>query len=211
MVQMPIEFELPQVDLGSGTPADSILDVPYLQQPASNWCWATCAVMVSRFLLNSSTGICQLVSTHFQGQQCCNGAPTENSATGNSGSDFFWADTSCNKTIKAAHVSPLYSKLGIQSNHRGQKIDFATLADQITSLGSPVEVAFAWLGGGGHVTVVRGISMQSQMVRVSDPWPDMGEVIIPFSQLESAYGRGQWFDCWTDLRKQQETPSDDTV
>ena len=211
MGQRSIEFELPQVNLGGGTPADRILGVPYLQQPASNWCWATCTVMVSRFLLNISTGICQLVSNHFEGQQCCEGAPTENSATANSGSEFFWAATPCNKTIKAAHVSPLYSKLGIQSNHRGQKIDFATLADQIANLGSPVEVAFAWFGGSGHVVVVRGVSMQSRMVRVSDPWPDTGEAIIPFSELETAYGRGEWFDCWTDFRKQQESPSDGTV
>lgn len=211
MMQTPIEFELPEVDLGGGSPTDRILDVPYLQQPASNWCWATCAVMVARFLQNSSLRICQLVSMHFENEQCCDGAPMENSATANSGSDFFRANTPCNKTIKAAHVSPVYSKLGIRSNHRGQKIDFATLAEQISVLGSPVEVAFSWLGGGGHVAIVRGVIIQSRMVRVSDPWPDTGEVIIPFSELETAYGRGQWFDCWTDLVKDQEAPSDGTV
>jgi hypothetical protein len=42
MAQTPIEFALPEVNLGGGTPADRILDVPYLQQPAKNWCWATC-------------------------------------------------------------------------------------------------------------------------------------------------------------------------
>ncbi len=209
MVQTPIEFALPDVNLGG--PEERILDVPYLQQPASNWCWATCAVMVSRFLLNTSTRICQLVSTQFSDQPCCSGAPTENGATANSGSEFFWAGTPCNKTIKAAHVSPLYSRFGIESNHRGQKIDFATLADQVNNLGSPVEAAFSWLGGGGHVVVIRGISMQSQMVRISDPWPDTGEVLVPFSQLETAYGRGQWFDCWTNLRKQEEPPSDGTL
>jgi hypothetical protein len=206
MAQTPINFALPDVELGGGPLADSILDMPYLQQPASLWCWATCAVMVSRLLLDSSTKICQIVSTHFSSQQCCDGAPTENSAAANSGSEFFWAATPCNKTIKAAQVSPLYSELGIQSKHRGQGIDFATLADQISN-GSPVEVAFAWLGGGGHVAVVMGVSVQSQMVRVNDPWPDTGEVLIPFSQLETAYGRGKWFDCWTDLRKQEEAPS----
>jgi hypothetical protein len=202
MAQKPIEFLLPQVELGG--PADRILDVPYLQQPASNWCWATCTVMVSRFLLNDSIGICQLVSTHFSAQQCCNDAPTENEPTANSGSEFFWARTPCNKTIKAAHVSQIYSRLGIESNHRGQKIAFAALADQINNLGSPVEVAFSWLGGGGHVVVVNGVNMESQMVRISDPWPDTGEVIVPFSELETAYGRGEWFDCWTNLRKQEE-------
>ncbi|MFG1345508.1 papain-like cysteine protease family protein [Xanthobacter autotrophicus DSM 431] len=211
MAQKPIEFELPSVNLGSGESADRILDVPYAQQPASNWCWATCTVMVAHFLLNSSIKICQLVSTHFSAQQCCDGAPTENSATANSGSAFFWAQTPCNKTIKVSQVSPLYAALGIQSQHRGRKIDFATLADQIATLGCPVEVAFSWLGGGGHVALVRGVSMKSQMVRVSDPWPDTGDVIVPFSQLETAYDRGQWFDCWTDLRKQQETPSDGTI
>jgi hypothetical protein len=98
----------------------------------------------------------------------------------------------------------------MQCNHRASKITFADIADQIVH-GHPVEVAFIWIGGGGHVAVVRAIMPDAQMVRINDPWPDTGEVIVPFSELETAYGKGKWFDCWTDIQSTPEVPSNGSI
>jgi hypothetical protein len=212
MPQSPVEFSLPSVTLGGQGLSEQTLDVPYLRQTASQWCWATAATMVLRFILQNDKKICQVASTLITDHNCCDGAPAEqDGATTDVGSTFLRSNTPCNRTATVAEVSQLYSKLGIQSVHRGQKINFETLSDQISSKKSPIEVAFAWLGGGGHVAVVRGVIKQSQFVRINDPWPDTGEALIPFSQLESAYGKGNWFDCWTDLRKQPEAPTDGTI
>ena len=48
MGQTLIEFALPMVTLGGDEQlAEQTLDVPYLRQTASEWCWATSATMVS--------------------------------------------------------------------------------------------------------------------------------------------------------------------
>jgi hypothetical protein len=208
MPQSPVEFALPSVTLGA-VAIEQKLDVPYVKQTASEWCWATSATMVSRFLFHGAIKICQVVSTLIEDQDCCNGAPAENGATTGKGPTF-WSATPCNRTASVAEVGQLYTLLGIQFTHRGTKIDFETLCE-VVGAGSPVEVAFAWTGTGGHVAVVRGVSKESQTVRINDPWPDKGEMLVHFSQLETAYGLGEWFDCWTDLRKQQGGPPGGTV
>jgi hypothetical protein len=219
MEQLPIEFSLPEVSLvggevslgGEAEPVEQALDIPYLQQPASEWCWATCATMVTRFVFQNTAAICQVVSTLIAGQNCCNGVPPEGESGSNASATFFRTPTLCNRTAKVAEILQLYDKLGIQSTHRGGKIDFDSLCDQIADAGSPIEVAFSWLGGGGHVVLVRGVIKETAIVRVNDPWPDTGEVLIPFSQLQSAYGRGTWFDSWTNMGIRQPGPANGTV
>lgn len=219
MEQLPVEFSLPEVSLGGGEVSlgdeaeavEQALDIAYLQQPASEWCWATCATMATRFIFQNTATICQVVSTLINGQNCCNGVPPEGDPDSNASATFFRTPTPCNRAAKVTEIIQLYDKLGIQSTHRGGKIDFDSLCDQITTTGSPVEVAFSWLGGGGHVALVRGVTKDTQIVRVNDPWPDTGEVLVPFSQLQSAYGRGTWFDSWTNIAKRQAGSADGTV
>jgi hypothetical protein len=211
MGQTLVEFALPMVTLGGDEPlSEQTLDVPYMRQTASEWCWATSATMVSRFLFQSAIKICQVASTLITDQDCCAAAPAEDGTAPSAGSTFF-STAPCNRTVQVPEVGQLFDKLGIQSTHRGQKIDFETLCDQIITAGSVIEVAFLWDGGGGHVVVVRGVDEQSQVVRINDPWPDTGETLVPFSQLVTAYGKGKWFDCWTDIAKRQGGPPVGTV
>ena len=78
MGQTLIEFALPMVTLGGDEQlAEQTLDVPYLRQTASEWCWATSATMVSRFLFQSAIKICQVASTLIADQDCCAAAPAE--------------------------------------------------------------------------------------------------------------------------------------
>jgi hypothetical protein len=210
MSQTPIDFFLPEVALGDALSPETSLDVPYLKQTASNWCWATSAAMVSRFIFGQAIKICEVASTLIDGQECCNSAPDEGSVQTNADPDFVHKATPCNRTISVTEVAKLYSLLRMQCNHRASKISFADIADQIVR-GHPVEVAFIWIGGGGHVAVVRAVMPSAQMVRINDPWPDTGEVIVPFSELETAYGKGKWFDCWTDIQSIPEVPSNGSV
>jgi hypothetical protein len=97
-------------------------------------------------------------------------------------------------------VHELHVQLGIQSTHRGSAIGLDDLYQQIVVEGVPVQVAFFWYGGGGHVALVHGIDKQAQTVNINDPWPDRGQIVVPFSQLLGAYGSGDWGDCWTDIK-----------
>ena len=200
MTQRPIEFMIP-AELGSsvepqfdGPPDKRILGVPYVGQTAGNWCWATCATMLSRFTLKSNLSICQAASTLIPAGNCCAGAPAEGSFNND------WDKPTCNRTCTVSEVQQLHGMLGMQSTHAGGAITFDQLHDQIAGSGHPVEVAFSWFGGGGHVVVAQGVDKQTQSVNINDPWPDTGPVVVPFSKLLSAYGLGSWFDAWTGIK-----------
>jgi hypothetical protein len=97
-------------------------------------------------------------------------------------------------------VSRVYSQWGIRSALTGSSVSFSTLDWEVSS-SRPVEVAYLWAGGGGHVALViqTGVVNNQQAVRVNDPAYGSGGVL--YSDLLTAYGLGTWFATWTDIRR----------
>lgn len=197
-MQRPITFNVPASDsqafVGIGA-ADTrrILNVPYLNQPVTNWCWATCATMLSRFLKSTDLKICEAVSKLIPTDSCCVGAPQEGSF------DQRWTKGSCNRTCSVSEVGLLHTQLGLSSTHTRGNVSFEELRNEIVIAGRPVEVAYAWTGGGGHVALVQGVDADTQNLNIHDPWPDNGQMVIPYSSLVTAYGKGSWFHTWTNI------------
>jgi hypothetical protein len=188
-MQQPIDFIIPLSESFSLELAqelqqtEKLLEIPYIQQTKKNWCWATCATMLSKFATQKELTICEAASKLIPEGRCC-------SATGE-----------CDRTCTVDEVKKLHKLLGMDSTHRGNSITFDEIHNQITLINSPIEVAFRWTGGGGHVAIVHGSDMLARTVHVNDPWPDRGSCVVNFDQLESAYGLGNWFDTWTDIKK----------
>jgi hypothetical protein len=200
MTQRPVEFVIP-VELGGpveaqvgGAPDKVMLGMPYVAQTASNWCWATCAAMLARFTLNKPLNICQAASTLIPGGNCCAGAPAEGTFNNS------WNNPVCNRTCTVSEVQQLHGMLGMQSTHAGTAISFDQIHNAIAGSRKPVEVAFSWFGGGGHVVVAQGVDRQTQSVNINDPWPDTGAIVVTYEKLLSAYGLGSWFDAWTEIK-----------
>ncbi len=194
MTQSPIPFVVPaSVTVGLGAPP-TLLSVPYLSQTVTNWCWATCVTMLVRFWGGTIT-ICQAASKLIPNDGCCTEAPEEGSF------DRFWKKGTCNRTCTVDEVGELHRRLGLVSNRSAGQISFDALAEEVAANGRPIEVAYAWTGGGGHVAIVRGIDADTQTVYICDPWPDYGQTVAQFNELRTAYGKGTWFETWTGIGK----------
>lgn len=181
------------IGFGFGGPQRRILNVQYISQTVSNWCWATCATMLSRFVLGSSLKICAAASKLIPSGGCCSGAPDEGTF------DRSWDKGSCNRTCTVDEVQQLHGILGMSSVHIIGSVSFADLQHEIAASGRPVEVAYSWTGGGGHVAIVQGIDASTRTIYVHDPWPDYGQTVVPYENLLTAYGKGTWFHTWIGI------------
>ncbi len=185
--------DAPATDALGAPPAPRILGVPYVSQTVTNWCWATCATMLSRFLTGGALRICDAASTLIPLGSCCEGAPPEGTF------DRTWNKGGCNRTCTVAEVHGLHGMLGIASTHVAGNVSFAALQAEIADKGRPVEVAYSWTGGGGHVAIVQGVDAGAGTVNIHDPWPDYGQIVAPYNGLVTAYGKGTWFHTWTGI------------
>jgi hypothetical protein len=163
----PAVFAAPDV-----TDGQILLDVPQVFQEQNEWCWAACTQMIAAFLGNSGVKQCELANFLHDQTDCCQ----------NPGSD------ACNQPCPFEDVLPVYDHIGISGvmdNHA------ETVQVMLTELQAkrPFEVAVVWLGGGGHVVLVRGIYADGTFA-VNDPWNGAGPV--SYLGLLTAGGLGRW-------------------
>lgn len=160
------------------------LNVPQINQEQTQWCWAGCADMVLHYYGNQGIRQCDLANFLFGLSGCCSSP----------------SSTLCNQPSPVPDISRVYSNYGIRSTHSAGTVTFATLQSEINA-DRPVEVAYAWSGGGGHAAIVRGWDRNSTgpFLRVNDPAYGSGGVY--YSDLLTAYGQGTWFYTWTGIRR----------
>jgi hypothetical protein len=156
----------------AAAPASVSLPVPYVKQEQTEWCWAACTQMVSRWLGVADVPQCELAN-FLHGQTNCCVKPS--------------SDT-CNQPAPLNGVMPVYRHVGVKGIGPDRPLLFNTLVAELAA-GRAVEVAFAWFGGGGHVVVVYGYDPEGQFA-VRDPW--FGSGSVTYLDLFSAYGNGRW-------------------
>jgi hypothetical protein len=148
--------------------------------------------MLSRFLKGDGLKICQAASTLIPQGGCCTGAPPEGTF------DPTWQKGNCNRTCSVDEVAQLHGMLNLASRHVVGTISFNDLQAEIGA-GRPVEVAYFWNGGGGHVALVQGYDSATRSLNIHDPWPDTGQTVATMHGLETAYGKGTWSHTWTRI------------
>jgi len=158
------------------------LNVPMIKQEQTQWCWAGCADMTLHYYGNSGVRQCDFANWLF-GQSACCSVPSS---------------SLCNRGCQVGDVSKVYSNWGIRSTLVNSNVPFGTLSLEV-SASRPVEVAYAWNGGGGHVAlVVQTDTINGRsVVRVNDPAYGSGGVY--YDDLLNAYGMGRWFATWTGI------------
>ena len=160
--------------------AGRTLSVPYLAQEQGNWCWAGCCEMVFHHAgQNSGLTQCAMASAEF-GAACC-AAP--NSGVCNQGN---WPEN-------------VYSRYGFNYTRLHNAISFAQVKAEIDA-DRPVEIYYAWTGGGAHVALIIGYLGNGDVV-VHDPWGPWGYVSrqFAFSYVQNAYNQGNWTMTYKDL------------
>jgi hypothetical protein len=160
------------------------LGVPMIKQEQTQWCWAACADMTLDYYGNAGVAQCDFANWLFGQSGCCT-IPTS---------------SLCNRPCQVQDVSRVYTNWNIQSSLIQSNVAFSTLESEIIK-SRPVEVAYAWTGGGGHVALVIQTSIINNrpVVRVNDPAYGSGGVY--YDDLLTAYGMGQWLVTWTGIQR----------
>jgi hypothetical protein len=153
-------------------------------QEQRNWCWAASAQMILHYYGSMSLRQCDLANWAFGVGGCCN-APSS---------------SLCDQPISDAKISQLFSAYGLQSSYTAGTVPSGVLQFEI-DLNRPVQVAYSWTGGGGHVAVVIGwdTNATGTFLRVNDPAQGSGGFY--YSDLLTAYGLGVWDATWTNIRR----------
>ncbi|HJQ23017.1 MAG TPA: papain-like cysteine protease family protein [Blastocatellia bacterium] len=172
-------------------PQSKVLPVAHFQQARTQWCWAACAEMVLDYY-SKRVHQCALAN-HLLGRKNCCAAP---------GPLHFFSK--CNRNCQVAQVAQLYSHYGLNSLYQANPVSFSVIQAEINA-DQPVEVGFAWFGGGGHLAIIRGWEQDSigDWVRINDPHyspGNSGQGRMLHSKLATPYGLGNWVTTWTDLR-----------
>lgn len=157
--------------------AVSVLPVPFQRQLQTNWCWAACCQMVFQFNGLMTVTQCNMASSQF-GANCC-AAPSN--GTCNQGN---WPD----------RVYPAYGFQFTRTN-----ASFAMQAVQ-AEIGArrPLEIYYAWTGGGAHVALVTGF-FENGDLQIHDPWYGPGRRTYAF--VLSAYGQGAWTITYSQIQR----------
>lgn len=167
-------------------PNSKFLPVAHVLQKKSQWCWAACAQMVLEYH-GQNVSQCKLASALLGSRWCC------------------FLPMSCNSPCTATQVSALYNSFGLGSTHQSNQVSFDTIKSEIDA-DQPVEVGFEWIGGGGHLAIVRGWEQNSlgDWIRINDPvlrfYKNYGQGTMLYSKLAKPYGIGDWVATWTDLK-----------
>jgi hypothetical protein len=176
---VPIQVPFGQDALAPGAPAPGaagVLPVPYMRQQQTNWCWAACCEMVFQF--NAVTvQQCDMATAQFGGKCCA--APSS---------------SVCNQGNWPEYVYPRY---GFHYTRGNAPFTSAAVQAEINA-GRPVEVYYAWNGGGAHVALIVGFYDNGDL-EVSDPWYGSGR--RTYAAVLAAYNLGAWTITYSNLRK----------
>jgi hypothetical protein len=159
--------------------ASAQLNVAYIEQEQDNWCWAACCEMVFNFNGVNNVRQCDMSSAQFGGDCCA----SPSSSACNQGN---WPENT-------------YGHYAFNCTKNSVALSLAAVQAEIDS-NRPVEVYYAWTGGGAHVALVIGYYDNGDL-EVFDPWSSYGPGRRPYSYVLSAYGMGSWTLTYSNLRK----------
>lgn len=159
------------------------VDIRYIKQEQTNWCWAACAQMVLRRFGNSTVRQCDLAHRLFGEPSCCDNP----------------SSPLCNEAAQVPDIAGVYSAWGRKKpEYVGKSVPFETLQNEINAK-RPVEVGFIWKDGTGHQAIVCGwdVDDTGPLLLVNDPKYGLGAVY--YVNLKLAYGWGTWRHTWISI------------
>ena len=169
---------------------EKIINVPWIKQEQSNWCWAACTEMILRYYGKSGIQQCELANELFNQSECCLNP----------------ASRKCNKPCDIEAVSNLYSRKCIHSEFVDKNVPFSKLQSELDA-DRPIEVFLSWKNKKtGHLVIIRGwrIDDKEEFVHVNDPKDSESGAsrIMTYSELLNNYdGEGAWICTWTGIRR----------
>jgi hypothetical protein len=133
--------------------------------------------MIIEFLGLGPASQCEIASAEFGGNCCL--SPSS---------------SLCNQP---AWPDATYNRHGVRFTMSGGSVTFAGVQVEVGA-GRPLNVYFAWRGGGAHLAVIRGYFGNGDL-DVHDPWYGPGR--RSYANVLSAYGLGSWTLTYTGIGK----------
>jgi hypothetical protein len=172
------------------------LNVPLYGQQTNVWCWDASSLMIIKYFRPWSTLTeCQLATQATPGQNCCASSPP---------------------VAPCVHTGwEMLSGNGFTFKTSSTALSFMDFTAEITAK-RPVLYAVGWTGGGGHMLVADGWSVQAgiEYVSVNDPWPPSSATVSGGTKEQQTYDYwvgGPWYDHvtwadWYDIVDTKPTP-----
>src|SRR5262245_38112128 len=157
-----------------------MLNVPWIHQEQTEWCWAACSQMVAAFLGNANVKQCELAN-FLHGQTKCCDKPGSNA---------------CNQPCPYEGIGQVYGHLNVNCISQEGRVNGQVLLREFNA-NRPVEIGFLWYGGGGHVVVLHGVT-DVGLIAVNHPL--FGTGLVTYLYLAAAYGQGIWAYSFGDFR-----------
>ncbi|HEY1377033.1 MAG TPA: papain-like cysteine protease family protein [Gemmataceae bacterium] len=157
------------------------LNVPFLEQKQSQWCWAACIQMLLQKDGDVTTQQCNLANAAFELNGCCS-APSS---------------SLCDQPLPIAQVSSEWERYGYGSSYAPGSVNINTVKFEIGSQRA-IEVGLKWNSGGGHAILIVGWD-EGDYVVFRDPANGPGS--SPIGEVITAFGQGQWGWSWTGIKK----------
>ena len=170
-------ISIPVTGASSRMRGAKLLNVPFIKQEQTLWCWAACCWMVFRFYGVSNVRQCDMAAAQFGGNCCA--APSS---------------SACNKGNWPENT---YRHYGFNCTKFNGTFSQSSIRAEIDS-GRPLEPYYSWRNGGAHVAIIRGYYDNGDL-EVNDPWYGPGR--RAFNYVLTAYGLGTWAITYSSLRK----------
>ncbi|WP_172652936.1 papain-like cysteine protease family protein [Rhodococcus opacus] len=180
-----MQLRTKRVQIGLNAPLGAPpLSVPLIYQEQTNWCWAACTEMILRYHNETRYRQCDFASWLFGQSGCCS----------------YPSSSICNQGAYPNQITAVFQAWLIQSQYANYAVSYNSLDAELIN-GRPIEVAYHWSSGGGHVALVieTNYANGSYLVTVNDPW--YGRIVTPYNSLLQAYGYGTWSLTWFGIRR----------
>ena len=135
----------------SSVASAKILPVPLKPQETNMWCWAASGQMIMNYLGATGVTQCDQANRELGRTDCC-ASPTPSAC------------------VKGGHTQ--FDQYNFDLDYADGALSFSALSSEIDA-NRPVEFAWSWTGGGGHVMVAVGYTTINNVNYVYDqnPWP----------------------------------------
>ena len=192
------EFDVSDNSTCGGTPTNIDLSVGMISQETPMWCWAASGQMTMAYL-GGTVNQCTQVNKRLGRTDCCSVTRCPPA-------------TATGDCVKGGW--PEYSKYGFSSsNTSGSALSYNALAGEFNA-NRPVAFTWAWVGGGGHMMVARGVRVVGgvQYVAIRDPLPPCTGTsnLITYAEYVQRAGSHTHWDDYYNI-KRATAPAGDLV
>jgi hypothetical protein len=170
---------VPPPDAVPASTTEHELEIDWVEQEKSEWCWAACARMVLS-MFEEDVPQCD-VASFLRETNCCSLANED----------------ICNQGCNRQDILDIYNNFGVTATFLDDTVSFSKVRKEIRDRGQPVEACIEWDEGGAHVVIVFGCSLEGSVryVKVHDPY-DYGVGEVRFSELRRYQEQGDWTLTW---------------